>query len=250
MLMVAAASAGHRADLPMHEATLGEGVGTVQPALCKRYGFPPEGVPKNRTAKFRASLRSANALSPITGLGYCAATYIPTLLVVLMVRSHLGKGSRHITLCVTYHHFVPSSEIWGLAQQLHIRHRHRAGLLPDQHRVVELGVPSSHGRDQVLALVRGANPHMHQQSITWVCTCNMTAIPRQALFGSSFPALPCNVDANWHRWVQAALLLPLWDDWDAFMQVTVPTKHPYKCKMDASLEWAGGHWCVRLLLST
>lgn len=57
-------------------------------------------------------------------------------------------------LSITYHHLVPSNEVWGLTQKLHIWYCHCAGLLTNQNGVVQLGIPSCHWWDQVLALDR------------------------------------------------------------------------------------------------
>lgn len=54
--------------------------------------------------------------------------------------------------CQPHHHFVPADEVGGLAEQLHIRHRDGARLLPNQHGVVQLHVAPSHRWDQIPAL--------------------------------------------------------------------------------------------------
>ena len=51
-----------------------------------------------------------------------------------------------------HHHFVPADEVGGLAEQLHVRHRDGAGLLPNQHGVVQLHIAPSNRWDQILAL--------------------------------------------------------------------------------------------------
>lgn len=58
---------------------------------------------------------------------------------------------------ITYHHLVPSNEVWGLTEELHVWHCHCTGLLTHQNRVVQFGIASCHRWDQIPALHRKEN---------------------------------------------------------------------------------------------
>lgn len=77
---------------------------------------------------------------------------LPALQHFCTLTTHPGKKSW--LSGITYHHLVPSDEVWGLTQQLHIWYGHHTGLLTNQDSVVQLGIPSCHWWDQVLALDR------------------------------------------------------------------------------------------------
>ena len=65
-----------------------------------------------------------------------------------------------------HHHFMPADEVGGLAEQLHIRHRDGARLLPNQHGVVQLHIAPSNRWDQILALhgQKHLSPHSRVRS--------------------------------------------------------------------------------------
>ena len=70
----------------------------------------------------------------------------------LISQSCLDRAPIRCGSCQPHHHFVPADEVGGLAEQLHVRHRDGAGLLPNQHGVVQLHIAPSNRWDQILAL--------------------------------------------------------------------------------------------------
>lgn len=102
----------------------------------------------------RKAQESQNPLSESPGGPGWSGTTRPT---ASLAPAHLG-GSHQ-----PHHHFMPANEVGGLAEQLHIRHRDGARLLPNQYGVVQLHVAPSNRWDQILALHGQKHPSPHSR---------------------------------------------------------------------------------------